>query len=274
MSFLSWMGPEGDILRQDTPFGWTMEACTVEDALEAIELAEGAEDILKGMAVRVEGTVRDPRACDGLRLALRGVAFEEGELESNRQRVIRREGDETVLEVTAARPAEGSADPAAAGPDPSQLAPAVGVQSDHPDIVAQAAAITDGYGEPVAKARAILDWVYAHVEKKMTVSLPSALDVLRRREGDCNEHTVLFVALARAAGIPATTKVGLAYHEGAFYYHAWPAVHVGAWLEMDPTWGQTTVDATHIALAEGELADQLQMVRVMGQLEIEVLDQW
>jgi len=32
---------------------------------------------------------------------------------------------------------------------------------------------------------------------------PQRLEVLQTRKGDCNEHTVLFNALARAAGIPA-----------------------------------------------------------------------
>ena len=36
---------------------------------------------------------------------------------------------------------------------------------------------------------------------------------------------------------------------------------------MDPTWGQHTVDSTHIALLEGELVNQLELVRVLGQLE-------
>ena len=43
-------------------------------------------------------------------------------------------------------------------------------------------------------------YVNALLEKKPTVSLPSAREVLRTRIGDCNEHTVLYVAMARAAG--------------------------------------------------------------------------
>ena len=126
--------------------------------------------------------------------------------------------------------------------------------------------------DTVDKARAIYRYVHDRVDKRMTVSLPSALDVLRTMRGDCNEHTYLFVGLARAAGLPAVVKVGLAYHEGGFYYHAWPAVYVGEWVEMDPTWGQEGVDATHLALVEGELAQQVQLVKVMGQLRIAILE--
>ena len=64
------------------------------------------------------------------------------------------------------------------------------------------------------------------LEKKPTVSLPSAREVLRTRVGDCNEHTALYVAMARALGIPARIAVGLVYVRGAFYYHAWPEVYI------------------------------------------------
>jgi hypothetical protein len=98
--------------------------------------------------------------------------------------------------------------------------------------------------------------------------------VLLRREGDCNEHTYLAVALARAVGIPARITVGIVCHEGAFYYHAWPAFHVGAagWLETDPTFGQDRVDATHIALLQGELQSQAELTRVFGRLRVEVVE--
>ena len=42
------------------------------------------------------------------------------------------------------------------------------------------------------------------LEKKgrgaVTISVPSAVQVLETLAGDCNEHTVLYVALARALG--------------------------------------------------------------------------
>jgi hypothetical protein len=63
------------------------------------------------------------------------------------------------------------------------------------------------------------------------------------------------------------------YMDGSFYYHAWPSVYVGKWLEMDPTSGQQAVDATHIAFFEGELADQLGLIRAIGRLDFEILEQ-
>ena len=68
---------------------------------------------------------------------------------------------------------------------------------------------------------------YGMLEKKITFSVPNAVQVLETRQGDCNEHTVLYVALARALGLPARTAVGLVYVNGAFFYHAWPEVWLG-----------------------------------------------
>jgi transglutaminase-like putative cysteine protease len=116
------------------------------------------------------------------------------------------------------------------------------------------------------------------VEKRPTVSLPSALEVLRTRVGDCNEHTVLFVAMARSLGIPARVNVGVAFVRGAFYYHAWPEVWIdegggrGLWLPVDPTFNQFPADATHLRLARGGLEKQAAIMPLIGRAGIHVTD--
>jgi len=91
--------------------------------------------------------------------------------------------------------------------------------------------------------------------------------VLESMRGDCNEHTYLFTGLTRAAGIPARIQVGIVYMEDAFYYHAWPAVYLNRWVEVDPTIGQLSLDATHIAFLEGELAEQMKLLTILGQIK-------
>ncbi len=68
----------------------------------------------------------------------------------------------------------------------------------------------------------------------------------------CMEFTDLFVALARAAGIPAREINGYAYTENrelqplslvADVLHAWPEYYdkdKGVWIPVDPTWGSTS----------------------------------
>ncbi len=104
--------------------------------------------------------------------------------------------------------------------------------------------------------------------------------MLRTKVGDCNEHTALYVALARALGIPARIAVGLAYVrgiQGAFYYHAWPEVYLedggrGLWLPVDPTFNQFPADATHVRLARGGLDKQAAILPMIGRLRMDVLD--
>ena len=272
MTIESWIDEQGLLLRQKTPFGWTMQKCTMEEATRTLT-AKGdvSEDMLTGMAVPCIGKISAARAASHLRLRLSGVSFNEGELSSDRQHVEQRSETEVILTV---RAAEISELPDVSLPEAVAvyLAPSFTIQSEHEELQSRAQDVVAGLETSRDKAMALFDWVHKNVAKEMTVSLPSALDVLRTMKGDCNEHTYLYVALCRAAGLPAKVKVGLAYHRAAFYYHAWPAVYVGGqWLESDPTWGQKAVDATHLALAEGELADQMEIVKVMGRLQIEVL---
>jgi transglutaminase-like putative cysteine protease len=102
--------------------------------------------------------------------------------------------------------------------------------------------------------------------------------VLRTKVGDCNEHTALYVAMARALGIPARIAVGLVYIHGAFYYHAWPEVYLaepdgrGLWLPVDPTLNQFPADATHLRLVRGGLDKQTAILPLIGRLKIDVLD--
>lgn len=68
----------------------------------------------------------------------------------------------------------------------------------------------------------------------------------------CMEFTDLFIAIARAAGIPAREVEGYAYTENpdieplglvADVLHSWPEYYdkeKGVWIPVDPTWGSTT----------------------------------
>jgi transglutaminase-like putative cysteine protease len=124
----------------------------------------------------------------------------------------------------------------------------------------------------VRAAEALNEWVNENLEKRITVSVPSAVEVLETRRGDCNEHTVLYVALARAVGIPARTAAGLVYSDGSFFYHAWPEIYLNGWVAVDPTFGQFPADAAHLRFTIGGLARQMELVRLIGHLQLDVLD--
>ena len=153
------------------------------------------------------------------------------------------------------------------------------VEADHPDIHTQALEILDGEKNSWLAAKKLSKWVHKSIDEKgLSGGYSTALTTLQRRTGDCTEHTVLFMALARSVGIPARICAGLVYAKDAFYYHFWPEVYVGTWVQMDPTFGQIIADANHILLQGGMLESDTMVeftegiFRTLNQLEIEVID--
>jgi transglutaminase-like putative cysteine protease len=149
------------------------------------------------------------------------------------------------------------------------------IQSDDERIINVAQQVTARRAQwrqnPKQVAQQLTRSVYGYLEKSITFSVPNAVQVLETRQGDCNEHTVLYVAMARALGLPARTAVGLVYVNDAFFYHAWPEVWLGEWVAVDPTFGQYPADAAHIRFVVGGLAQQVEIVRLIGNLDIEVI---
>lgn len=159
------------------------------------------------------------------------------------------------------------------------LSPTVFVEADHPDIHAQALKILDGETNSWRAAKKLSRWVYKSIDEKgLSGGYSSSLTTLKTLSGDCTEHTVLLIALARSVGIPARICAGLVYAKDAFYYHFWPEVYVGKWVQMDPTFGQVIADANHILLQGGMLESGTMVeytegvFRTMNQLEIEIVE--
>lgn len=161
---------------------------------------------------------------------------------------------------------------------PLTIATAI-AQADDEKIKAQAQEIVAGKTSAWDAAQAIVDWVFTHMRSVASEPRPvTATEVMRDMVGDCTEHALLAGTMARSVGIPSKMCVGLGYVGDAFYYHAWAKLWVGEWVEMDPTWGESTVDGTHIEVSEGGL-DEMSMAkmslataRVLGQLDFKVLD--
>jgi len=275
----SWIDEDGRILRSSSPTGLSVERVPFE--LVDQEREEGrragardpATDVVFATAIASSADLSGAGELDELRFILSGVELDDFDLDGGRQELrgdtltVRRERLETL-------------DPGYRLPYPRmdlarELSAEPLIQSGDERVVGVARTAVRPLGgdrnDPVAVARRLNDNVYRMLDKEMAFSLPSALQVLETRAGDCNEHTVLYVALARALGLPARMAVGLVHLEGAFFYHAWPEVWLGRWVAMDPTLGQTPADATHIRFLTGSLAQQVEVARLIGNLRIEVL---
>ncbi|MBM3817561.1 MAG: transglutaminase domain-containing protein [Acidimicrobiia bacterium] len=273
----SWITDTGEVVREESPLGLLSVREDPERAQGLAVPGRIQADLLQTSAVVPETRVRieDPRAVRRIRLQLQGAEylFSSPDLQGAGQRA-----SDNVIEIVDPRTlTAGPADPEAA----EFLAAEPLIESDAPEIVAEARLAVQGVQGTRARAERLTRYVNALLEKKPTVSLPSAREVLRTKVGDCNEHTALYVAMARSLGIPARIAVGLVYvlgAQGAFYYHAWPEVYIdegngrGLWLPVDPTLNEFPADATHVRLARGGLDKQAVIVPLIGQVEMAILE--
>ncbi len=260
-----WVDDKGRVLRQEEVGGMAMVLTDKERALDMPAVAGNGKDLLIELAVPCNGIIPNPRHLKSLTVEIEGIEPEFFDLEDDFQTVV--SVDPLVLEVHPHR-----LKPSVLEDSASFLSSQLFLQVDDPRIVRAAQKIIEDVTDPATKAGLIGQWVYENIEKDLTISLPSAVDILEVRKGDCNEHTSLYTALARSVGLPTKICVGIVYKDGYFYYHAWPAVFLGSWLPMDPTFGQEVADAAHIKLLEGGFERQTDLMRVVGKISVTILD--
>jgi len=263
----SWIDEDGTTIKEESPLGLILVKESKVDALTE-NWSEKTKDIIAASAIPVTRaiSIREPSY---LTIRLKGINLKEFNLSQGRQKL---QGD--LLEVVKEQLSGFTtyAIPYDRGNMTEHLSSTTFIQSDDPLIITQAKEIVGSERNAVEAVKLIKGWVYNTIEKKPTLSIPSALDVLKMRVGDCNEHATLFVALCRALGIPSTLCVGIVYSQGSFYYHAWSEVFVGRWVSVDPTMNQMPADATHIKFVEGGLDKQLEIIKLIGVLKLEVVD--
>jgi transglutaminase-like putative cysteine protease len=146
------------------------------------------------------------------------------------------------------------------------------IEVDDPTIAAHARRLRKREGDPVAVAKRLLAWVADSVRLEATLTPPSAAAALRSRAGDVEHHATLFVALARAAGIPSRAVSGILLHDTTFVSHAWAEVWLGQrWVPVDPSLGLLPADGGRVRLAEGGIGARRELDRVVGRATFRVL---
>jgi transglutaminase-like putative cysteine protease len=269
----TWITDVGEVVREESPMGLIVVRETPAQAQALAVPGSIQTDLLEAAALvpKTPRRIDDPTTVARLTVHIDGLSgFDPVDLEGSGQSA--REGTIDVVDFRTLPPGPAPADLS------SYLRPEPFLESDAPEIRAEAEKASAGAPTPRLSAERLVRYVNAIVEKKPTVSLPSALEVLKTRIGDCNEHTALYVAMARSLGLPARVTVGLVYLRGAFYYHAWPEVWVeeargrGLWLPVDPTLNQFPADATHVRLARGGLERQAAIVGLVGRARLEITD--
>jgi transglutaminase-like putative cysteine protease len=271
----NWIDDDGHLVKAESPLGFTLERTAFELAdqewkrsISTRAYAAGYGAVIEQTAIASNVDVSDVASSDRLRVRLRGVELAGFDLSGGRQQL---QGDTlTIQRESAATMRAPYLLPYRAGGEASrELESTPLIQANDPRIVQTARRIVGNTTDPAEAARKLNDWVYRTLEKDITLSVPSALQVLDAKQGDCNEHTVLYVALARAIGLPTRTAVGVVNVRGRFYYHAWPEVYLNGWVAVDPTLGQYPADAAHVRFLVGGLARQVELIRLIGRLQIE-----
>lgn len=263
----SWIDSSGNILKEESPMGLTLVRESREKAMRP-QGGKSMVDLLTMTAAPSSRRIEHPREVRNLQVKLKNVSLQGLTLAGGRQQF---KGG--LLTIARQEIPPGPVPFPLHGPGLAPfLKPEPLIQSDNPAIRDQAKSIVGGETDAVRATRLLMNWVNENVQKVPTLSIPSALDVLQTLRGDCNEHAVLFTALSRSLGIPSRIATGIIYYEGKFFYHAWSENYLGRWVAIDPLLGQMPADATHIKLVEGNLDQQVSLLRVIGRLRVQVVD--
>lgn len=117
-------------------------------------------------------------------------------------------------------------------------------ESNYHEIAAKARELTENEKNPYLKVKRIINFVENYLTYKRQVEEHGALWAWQHYEGDCTEYTNLFIALCRAAGIPAKAVTAYGYKSeyapdmSGKMGHAFALVYLPnfEWVPVDLTW--------------------------------------
>jgi len=263
----AWLNKEGDVVKESGIMGISMEKVSRQKALEGIA-DEASIDFTQISSVPSNMEIAEPEKLREIKIKVSGIS-NALHLSGDRQSF-----HNNILTITRENLTQSSTSNNNITRETAVfLKPSALIQSNDPQMRKQMEKITRPTDSTWQKANKIVNWVYRNIEKKPTLSVPNALEVLKNKSGDCNEHSVLTVALLRAAGIPAQTEAGLVYLRGRFYYHEWCIIYLGKWITADAVFNQFPADVTHIRLVRGDSDEQLNLIGAIGKIKLEVLEQ-
>ncbi len=281
MTTTLWTNAQGDVLRERSLNDFESIRETKEVATRLGDQPMSVSSFITLSLVKIKKPITSSDNKGRLKLKLSNLHGPKSVPQDHRQKVLKTEknGEESytttlLIEREPRAPVQRVSLPVPTSRYKDYLKDAPEIQVQHPLIRTLAQDLVAGEKDAWQAAKLISTWVYDNLDKVLVDSF-TALDALHDRRGECQSHTNLFTALARAAGIPTKVVNGLVYSPEfkGFLYHAWPEVWVGEWRALDPTLGQHYVDATHIKLSEGNYAGALKLMEFIGQVHIELLEQ-
>jgi len=262
----AWVGEDGDVLMEKGILGITLKQVAKHEALGDFPRA-ASSDLTEMVSVPSNVVIDDPSSLTLLKVRLTGIEKNNLSLNGDRQTLR----DNVLLIQKETIPTRPLRDVNIIAKS-EFLKASPFIQSDNQKIQGKVQELVSPEDPVAVKAAKLVAWVYKSVEKRPVLSVPNALETLNNLVGDCNEHAVLLAALARAAGIPAQVEAGLVYQRGRFYYHAWNVLFLGTWVTADAVMGQMPADVAHIRFVRGESDRQIDLMGVIGKVQLKILE--
>jgi protein-glutamine gamma-glutamyltransferase len=219
---------------------------------QARRIEKGGDLFVMGIA-RIDRPIGEPMHVTKLVIDVEGEGLDK--IADGPRQKVKRAADGKTVTLTLGADA-GTTDTATAAEIAEALEETVDFPTKLPKVVALAAQAVGDAKTPKEKVERLVHFVSAYVQDVAVARNVSVPEIIATKKGDCSEHALLFVTLARAAGIPARQVGGLMYMGDdvkSFGGHAWDEVALdGHWVPVDPSWDETTLDAAHITLERND----------------------
>lgn len=277
LEYTLWVNQQGQVIKEISPLGIKLKKTTQTEAVKNLD------KIFKRRRLSLRDKFSIPAKIEysnvgkltTLKVKLKNINPKILNLETSNQSIIKKNDDSVILKIIKKgaykKPYDRLKQATQVG---KYLKPTAYIQKDNPDIISLAKKITSDIGEnnTLKKVEAILKWIKINITQLPTFSIPTSVDVLKAKVGDCNEITYLFAALTRACRIPTKIITGLVYLNQRFRYHMWAEVYINnQWITVDPTLNQFPVDVTHISLIQGGYNQQINLVNIISKMDIEIM---
>ena len=257
----------GLLLSGDVSGALSFELTTAEEA----QKLEASLDLFESTLIKVDQSLGDPAEIRELILEITGSSAAAIKDSANQSASYDEEAQRLTLKVGRKY---GRKIPVNEEARMKALEETTEFPTKDPQVIALTEKAIGGATRTKAKIKRLIDFVDEFIIDDTRNEPLSVNDIIETQRGDCTEHSQLFVTMARAAGIPARTVSGFIYGETSVYCfggHAWCEVEVdGHWHPVDPSWGETMINATHIRISSDRpSAEELEIY--MGGLKFRVI---
>jgi transglutaminase-like putative cysteine protease len=250
----------------------------VEDEKSARQhLAEAAvakkDLVLDFSLIPIQPPIDRPEQLKKLAVEFSGVPIEMPLLQGKEQLGTRLPGGKVLFTM----PNPAYAPPPGDAPTAADLESTPRINKDAPETVSRKNQIVGKETDPAQVMKLLAIWVAKNI-KGTVADAQSSLETLRNGSGNCQGHTRLYAALARAAGIPTRFVSGWVYAPGkGFLYHSWAESYLSngsnGWIPVDPTFGEVPANLTHVKLVQGDTPEELgALAGVIGRVQAKVVD--